>query len=297
MFDYQQVVFGAAWRVRREDRNLGGLRLDRALRALEAWPDICSGSILEVGCGVGRFTAPLSAHLPTARLVAFDLSQAAVVEAARRGRHAAYAVANALSLPYADGTFDAVVFFDLLEHLVQPAVALAEFARVTQPGGLLHGYVPCEGQPPTLHWLLRCWVHGVTHRHAGHIQHYRHSELVASVRQAGFAVLDLDYSCHLLGQALDVTTFAVREVVFRRRRGADQTSKVLEDFGSPRSRRSNDRPEGYYDRSVLGTGRLSQIYGVVRTAIEAVTYAESRLLGWCPWASGVHLTAQRVSEG
>jgi SAM-dependent methyltransferase len=311
-FDYQQVVFGAGWDLRREDRNLGGLRLDLALKVLESHPGICTGCILEAGCGVGRFTAPLSAHLPGTSLFAFDLSGAAVAQAAAcssapsgsapsgsapggsapsstaagnaapsdaAGRSiAAYTVADTLALPYASRIFDAVLFFDLLEHLDRPDVALAEFARVTRTGGLLHGYVPCEGQPPTLHWLLGRWVHPVTDRHAGHIQHFRHAGLVALVQQAGFEVLELRYSYHLLGQMLDIATFAVRETVFRRRsRGLQQ-------------------PETYYDRSVLGTGGLSRAYRITRRAIEAATYLESELLRRVPWALGLHLTARRTSK-
>jgi len=82
-FDYQKVTFGAGWELRREDRNLGGLRLDRALRAMGTGPGVLSGRILEAGCGVGRFAAPLSAHLPRARVFAFDLSVDSVTEAAR----------------------------------------------------------------------------------------------------------------------------------------------------------------------------------------------------------------------
>jgi SAM-dependent methyltransferase len=274
-FDYQRVIFGAGRELRREDRNLGGVRLDRALRALEAEPGARAGRILEAGCGVGRFTAPLAAHLPQARIAAVDLSAAAVAEAARRGGTAAYAVADALALPYAVAAFDAVLFFDLLEHLAQPEVALAEFSRVLRPGGLLHGYVPCEGQPPALHWLLGRWVQRWTARHAGHVAHYRHAEVVALAKGAGFEVVGVQYSYHLLGQALDVATFAAREVVFRQRSG------------------SQERPEAYYDRSVLGGGGLGRLYGALRRVVEAAAYVEARLLGWCPWALGMHLTARR----
>jgi hypothetical protein len=97
------------------------------------------------------------------------------------------------------------------------------------------------------------------------------------VQEAGFAVVNLAYSGHLLGQALDVVTFAAREVIFRRRRN------------------EGERPEAFYDRSVLGESWPSRMYSVARRAAETAAYAESRLLSRCPWALGLHLTAQRLS--
>jgi SAM-dependent methyltransferase len=277
-FDYQEVVFGETWDLQVEDRDLGRLRLVRALQALETHRSARSGEILEAGCGVGRFTTHLGAHLRDAHVVAFDLSQAAVIKAAEGGSGVNYTIADALALPYVDCAFDAVVFFDLLEHLARPAAALAEFARVMRGDGLLHAYVPCEGQPATLHWLGKRWVYPWTQRHAGHAQHFRHAELVRLTQEAGFEVTDLKYSYHLLGQALDVVTFAAREWVFRRRGGDEE------------------RPRAYYDRSVLRGSWLRQVYGAVRRMTEAATYAEARLLARCPWALGVHLTARRVSN-
>jgi len=265
-FDYQKVVFGAGWELQREDRNLGGLRLDRALHALQTEPGIRQGRVLEAGCGVGRFTAPLAAQMPQARVVAFDLSATAVTRAAGRGDPVAYAVADALALPFPASVFDAVLFFDLLEHLMQPGVVLAEFA----------GYVPCESEPLTLHWLLRPWVHQWTGRHAGHVSHFRHAEVIALAEQAGLEIVNVQYSYHLLGQVLDVVTFAAREVIFRR--------------GSA----GQAQPEAYYDRSVLGSSRTAWLYGSVRRLVEVMTFAEARLLGDCRWALGVHLTARRM---
>lgn len=274
-FDYQQVVFGRDWALDRRDRNLGGLRLDRALRALESRPEILTGRILEAGCGVGRFTAQLAAETPTARIAAFDLSAAALAQAMHRPGVAGYCLADALSLPYAAATFDALLFFDLLEHLPRPGVALAEFARVVRPGGLLHGYVPCEGQAPTLHALLRRWVHPWTARHAGHVQHFRHAEVVGLVEAAGFRVVQIEHSYHLLGQALDVATFAAREAIFRRQQNR------------------TTGPAAYYDRSAIANRGVVRLYGALRRGVEWGAYAEARLLARCPWALGVHITAER----
>jgi SAM-dependent methyltransferase len=46
-------------------------------------------------------------------------------------------VGDAHALPFADGTFDTVVNIQVLEHLREPGVAIAEFARVLKPGGRL----------------------------------------------------------------------------------------------------------------------------------------------------------------
>lgn len=277
-FDYQEVIFGEAWELCSETHDLGRLRLERALQALEAHPKIGAGQILEAGCGTGRFTKHLGVHLQRAQITAFDLSQAAVTRAAGEGARADYTIADALALPYPDHVFDAVVFFDLLEHLPQPAAVLGEFARVIRAGGLLHAYVPCEGQPLTLHWLGQRWLHALTRRHAGHVQHFGHAELVTLTEQAGFEVTDLKYSYHLLGQALDVATFAAREWIFRRHRGDDA------------------RPSAYYDRSALGNSWSGHAYAVARQMIEAAAYLEARWLARWPWALGVHLTARRLSN-
>ena len=53
---------------------------------------------------------------------------------------------DALALPFADGTFDAVTISFALRNVVDPDAALREMARVTRPGGRL---VVCEFSQPT----------------------------------------------------------------------------------------------------------------------------------------------------
>jgi len=53
---------------------------------------------------------------------------------------------DALRLPFADATFDAVTISFGLRNTVDPEAALAEMARVTRPGGRL---VVCEFSHPS----------------------------------------------------------------------------------------------------------------------------------------------------
>ena len=54
------------------------------------------------------------------------------------------------ALPYADDSFDAIACSWVMQHLADPADALAEFARVLRPGGLLLLAVPHSPGPPSM---------------------------------------------------------------------------------------------------------------------------------------------------
>jgi SAM-dependent methyltransferase len=98
--------------------------------------------VLDVGCGPGRFTLEL-ARLG-ARIVAADISPGQL-ELHRRYTAAAEdavedrVVADVLSLPFADDTFDATVCYGgAISYVLERAPeAVAELARVTRPGGHL----------------------------------------------------------------------------------------------------------------------------------------------------------------
>src|SRR6185295_3901210 len=53
-----------------------------------------------------------------------------------------FVTGDVLALPFPDATFDTVVSLETIEHLATPAQALAEFARVLKPDGILLGSVP-----------------------------------------------------------------------------------------------------------------------------------------------------------
>lgn len=95
---------------------------------------------LDVGCGDGGTTGTwLAGH--GRRYTGVDISANAVAEAQSHGLNALH-IDDASSLPFDDGLFNAVMFVEVLEHLFEPHVAVAEARRVLRPGGVLIATVP-----------------------------------------------------------------------------------------------------------------------------------------------------------
>lgn len=97
-------------------------------------------TILDVGSGAGQILGHLLREAaPSAKLVAYDLSQQMLRRARQRLRsdRPAYLAGDLAELPFADGTFDCITCGWVIEHLPDPRPGLREMARVLQPGGSL----------------------------------------------------------------------------------------------------------------------------------------------------------------
>lgn len=102
-------------------------------------------AVLDVAAGPGNVATELVAR-GAAEVTALDLSFAMLAEGARRGHPGiSWVNADAQALPFADAIFDAVTISFGLRNVPDPERALAEFARVTRPGGRL---VVCEFANP-----------------------------------------------------------------------------------------------------------------------------------------------------
>src|SRR5438067_2082644 len=88
-------------------------------------------AILDIGCGTGAMSQKMEQW---GTVVSADFSPLALGYSRRRNLTHLCA-ADAMRLPFRDGSFDVVVALDILEHLPDDAAALREFQRVLKPGG------------------------------------------------------------------------------------------------------------------------------------------------------------------
>lgn len=93
-----------------------------------------AADVLDVGCGEGQ-VARLAVAGGATRVVGIDPTWGQVTVAAGRAAGPAYVRGGAGRLPFAGGTFDAVVACLVFEHIHDLDDAIAEVARVLRPGG------------------------------------------------------------------------------------------------------------------------------------------------------------------
>src|SRR5690606_23961144 len=110
-------------------------------RAVAAGP---GERILDLAAGTGTSSEPFRAA--GAGVVPCDFSLGMLREGRRRRPYLPFVAGDAMRLPFADGSFDAVSISFGLRNVQDPAAALAEMLRVTRPGGRL---VVCEFSHPT----------------------------------------------------------------------------------------------------------------------------------------------------
>lgn len=108
------------------------------LSHLQGRLDLRQSQILDVGCGIGRLTAPLADHC--AAVVGVDVSARMIEEARQLHRrpNLSFETTSGVDLQgFASDRFDGVFSFSVLPHLPPDVVAcyFAEISRVLRPGG------------------------------------------------------------------------------------------------------------------------------------------------------------------
>lgn len=94
-----------------------------------------SRRILDVGCGDGQISRLASRIDGVERVVGLDPTWNQIIVAAERRGATGFVRAGADGLPFAAGAFDTVVACLVFEHIDAVDEAIAEVARVLEPGG------------------------------------------------------------------------------------------------------------------------------------------------------------------
>jgi SAM-dependent methyltransferase len=155
--------------------------------------DVSPGDlVLDLGCGFGRHAYEFARRGASVVAVDYGFDEVAQVRATFGAMGEAGELdlevtrigalqADALALPFADGTFDRVLCSEVLEHIEDDEGAMAELARVLRPGGTMAITVPRFG-PEFVNWALSEEYYDTP---GGHVRMYRRSTLLDRLVRAG----------------------------------------------------------------------------------------------------------------
>lgn len=128
--------------------------------------------LIDVGCGSGRILA--RATRPGDLAVAADKDLRLLRVAGARGLQPVR-IDFDLPLPFSDGSFDAALMIDTIEHAVEPRRALLDIRRILRPGGIAILFTPPYD---SVRWTLAERFHRfVTRRPADHISPFTRESL------------------------------------------------------------------------------------------------------------------------
>jgi SAM-dependent methyltransferase len=164
-----------------------------------------SGTWLDYGCGDGGYAEEIL-RLGADAVVGVDV-EASRVEAARRRNinGATFKAFDGATIPLADASVDGAFVNEVMEHVADEKVTLAELFRVIRPGGRLivispNRWFPFEGHRvrigrhltdnpvPVIPWLperlTRSWTDA---------RNYWPHQLIGLVKASGFAILETGF--------------------------------------------------------------------------------------------------------
>ena len=148
--------------------------------------------VLDLGCGEGRhaIVAYLESdvHSVGVDLSVQDLSRARekfadFQQTQEASRELSLTSADALSLPFANDTFDKIICSEVLEHIPDYESVLLEIQRILKPGGLLCVSVP-RRWPERICWWLSEEYHLVP---GGHVRIFDAGELRNQIEARGIS--------------------------------------------------------------------------------------------------------------
>lgn len=269
-FDYQKKMWGHC-EVDLLPKHLGATRLKYLFNTLENELPKTDIKILDIGCGGGAFCRAVKKYYPKYSVYGLDINAQAIKVAQKMSRNIDYIQGDIYKLPFKNETFDAVLSFDVWEHLSDPVKALEQVYQVLKPGGILHLFIPVEGNPFTLYQLLPKSFYKYKQKFTGHIQSYSNKSIKILLHESGFQVVRSHNSSYYLYQLVDLMYFTYLNL-----KGGDATQSI----------------EGYLATS---EGNLiDKILYLAKNIFGWLTYFEDMCLKYFP-GGGLHITARKLA--
>jgi SAM-dependent methyltransferase len=163
-------------------------------------------TILDYGCGEGRYYPALRETFPRADILGSDVSDAAVMRATERHPGGTFMSTHNEDVPLDDATVDLVLSVEVLEHVGDVGRAIREIGRVLAPGGRAVLTTPCANRW-SLEWVINRLRGGLQPSsdgygrfatdEPGHLRRLTSCDLAILLGQAALAVDHFSFRAHL----------------------------------------------------------------------------------------------------
>lgn len=160
------------------------------------------GKVIEIGSGDGKILRTLAVGRPGLELHGCDVREPGTLPDV----YEFFKIGDRIPMP--DDQMDAVLIFDVLEHVPDPDATLAEAARICRPGGKLVAFVPVEGEKISWYEVYRrAFGRDIYEVTKEHVQSFTHEGLRMLIERH-FVISEIRYAYHFFGQLMDATFFA-----------------------------------------------------------------------------------------
>ncbi len=149
--------------------------------------------ILDIGCAGGFFPNEVSKIFPKSQIIGVDVYKNAISFAKKNHPHISFYVADGHKLPFKTNTFDLVISYETIEHVVDPIKFLSEARRVLKPSGKALVVMDSGSLLFRIVWYFWENTKGKVWKSA-HLHPFNHKELETIIKKAGFKITTKRFS-------------------------------------------------------------------------------------------------------
>lgn len=149
--------------------------------------------ILDVGCADGTFANRVSKVLPQAIITGVDVYPKSIEFGKKTYPHINFVLADAHSLPFKDNSFDLIICYETIEHVINPKQVLENLRLLLKNEG--RAIIVMDSG----NWLFRI-VWWIWEKNKGrvwdgaHLHPFHHNELEKLIRGVGFRIIKKRFS-------------------------------------------------------------------------------------------------------
>jgi spore maturation protein CgeB/Flp pilus assembly protein TadD len=192
--ELERVIFSSIERSRKATKARGpyepGGYASHAREEIAALVPQSATSILDVGCAAGE-TGKLLKELGFARVVGIERDEENAARARELLDEVIVGDVEQMEIPFERGSFDCIIFADVLEHLIEPGDVLRRFRDYLSPQGVVIASIPNVRNFLVIHNLVegywRYTDEGILDR--THLRFFTITEIEAMFDDAGYEIV------------------------------------------------------------------------------------------------------------